>query len=140
MAALRDDNLLGAQLFCGIVESAGHRAAKFVIAVEQTEVGHVPAFARHRPVFAREVEDSRRLGDRAGIVLRLPGVDGIDDVGVRLINRNLNRRVVVFRLQLFFHPRENVEILLAQDSHLVAELPLIFRHMQYAGRHYSDMH
>ena len=140
MAAFRDHHLFHPQALGGVVQARGHRRPQFVVAVEQAEIGHVPAFAGHGPVLAREVEDGGGFGDGAGIVLGFARVDGVEHVRALLIDGNADARVAELGLQLLLHPVERFQIVFRQHAHLVAQFPLVLSHHRHAFRHDADMH
>jgi hypothetical protein len=139
VAALGDDELLGADLLGLLVDPLAADAAEAVVAGEQAEVGLVPAFRGHGPVFASRVEDQRGLFDGARIVLDLAGIDGIGDLGALLVDRDLRLVVAEVLLELLGHPLDRVEVVLLEHAHLVADLPLVLGDHPDAFGHHADV-
>jgi len=137
--AFADNELAGADLPDGLVDAPGTCAAELVVPVEEAEVGHVPAFRGHGPVLAGEVKDGGRLGNGAGVVLGLARIDGVDDIGSLLVDGDLDAGILEFILELFFHPFQSFQVILLENPHLVADLPLVLGNRSHALRHHSHV-
>ena len=128
-------NVLPPQFNDFVVDPLRHRPAQFIVPGEETEIGHVPSLAGHGPILPGKIEDAGRIGDRPGIVFHLPGIDGINDIGIHLIDGNPGRRIFELILQFVGQPFEGLQVILRQNPHLVADLPLVFADDGYALRH-----
>jgi hypothetical protein len=91
----------------------------FTVAGEHGQARFLPALARHGPVLAGKVEEDGGLGDVLRVVLGLPGIDRINDVGILLVDGDLQPGPVV---GIFLgHPVAGLHPILGSDVHLGPE-------------------
>ena len=121
-----------------IVYPLCHCPAQVIVPGEKTEIGHVPSLAGHGPVLPRKIEDAGGIGNRPGIIFHFPGVDGINDIGIQLIDGNPGRGIFKLVFQFVGEPFESFQIVLGQNPHLVSHLPLVFADDGHALRHDPD--
>ena len=90
VAALGQDQRVGADLLGRIDQAKRHRLLQIDVAVDVADVGGLEALGMVGPTRADPVEDLRDVGERLGVVGELGGRDGDEIVG--LVEVDVHRR------------------------------------------------
>ena len=102
-----------------VVKIPGNLSCLFIITVEIPVVGHVVVFRREGPLFSCGVEYFCHGRDGKREEFRFPGVQGVKNVLVGLIQKDSGFLVFQFVLEFLFHPLDRVNKLFRGNTHVV---------------------
>ncbi len=130
MAALGDQNLLGAELQGFVVYVFNLLSRQSAIPDKHGQIGAIPSEARERPAFLSRSKDNSSIGNVLGVINGFPRIYGIHIFNIRFIDGDFN--IPEFILGFLFHPITGINQLFNGQPHVIAGIATVFRKFKKA--------